>query len=161
MQKKLFVAAMLAQLCFGCAARDQDGQGKRIGTGLGAVAGAGALAAVGNPCAGMAVLVQGALEVSGVKDALGSLGRDEPDPKFIAFMEKLQRDAEKRRAAQRLAEEAANARAGADGENAPPKGCAAPSDVVAANPGKAPPGGLDHRPAREDTIERAVPENVR
>ncbi|MDE7371217.1 MAG: hypothetical protein K2N07_05665, partial [Desulfovibrio sp.] len=129
------------------------------GTGLGAVAGAGALAAVGNPCAGMAVLVQGALEVSGVKDALGSLGRDEPDPKFIAFMEKLQRETEERRAARRLDEEAAPARAGADGENAPPMGCAALTDAVAANPENASPSGLALRTARDDTTEHAVAEN--
>ncbi|MDE6734157.1 MAG: hypothetical protein K2J64_01665 [Desulfovibrio sp.] len=136
MQKKLFVAAMLALLCLGCAARDQEGQGKKIGTGLGAVAGAGALAAVGNPCAGMAVLVQGAVEATGVKDALGNLRRDEPDPKFVAFMEKLQRDAEERRAARRLDEEGANAPAGAAGENPAPMGCAALSLGAGAPHGK-------------------------
>lgn len=157
MQKKLFVAAMLALVCLGCAARDQDGQGKKIGTGLGAVAGAGALAAVGNPCAGMAMLVQGALEATGVKDALGSLRHDEPDPKFVAFMENLQREAEERRAARRLDEEAAPA--GAAGENPLSMGCAALTDEGAANPENASSGGLAHRPAHEDTTEPAVAEN--
>ena len=123
------------------------------------MAGAGALTAVGNPCAGMAVLLHGALEATGVKDALGSLGRDEPDPKFVASMENLQREAEERRAARRLDGEGRQAAAMAAGENAPSMGCAALTDEGAANPENASPWGLAHRPAHEDTTEHALAEN--
>lgn len=59
MGNRLFFAAMLALLCLGCAAKDTEEQGKRHGMGLGTAVGAGALAAGGDPCAGMALLVKG------------------------------------------------------------------------------------------------------
>lgn len=161
MKKKLFVATMLALLCLGCAAKDTEEQGKRLGAGLGSVAGAGALAAVGNPCAGMAVLVRGALEATGVNEALGSLGRDEPDPKFVAFMEKLQRETEERRAARRLEQEARQAAVIAAGENGAPMDSAPHTGAVATNPGNASPGVLEHGAASGDTTGQAVAENTR
>lgn len=125
MSKQFAAVAMLALLCIGCAAKDPEEQGKRLGTGVGAAAGAGVLAAVGNPCAGVALLVRGALEASGVNDALENLGRSEPDPKFVAFMEELQRDAAERRAARERARKARQAALGEDGAvSAPAQGTA-------------------------------------
>lgn len=160
MKKKLFVAAMLALLCLGCAAKDTEEQGKRLGTGLGAAVGAGALAAVGDPCAGMAVLVQGALEATGINEALGSLRGDEPDPKFIVFMEKLQRETEERRAARRLQEEAREAAARAAGENGATMDSAPHTGAVAANPENASPGVLERGAQSGETAGQAVAENT-
>lgn len=161
MRKRLFVVAMLALLSLGCAAKSPEEQGKRIGAGVGAAAGAGVLTAMGNPCGGVALLVQGALEATGVNEALGRLGRDEPDPKFVAFMEKLQRETEERRAARRLEQEARQAAAIAAGENGAPMDSAPHTGAVAANPGNASPGPLEHGAATDDTTERAVAENTR
>lgn len=161
MRKRLFFAAMLALLCLGCAAKDTEEQGKRLGTGLGAAVGAGALAAVGDPCAGMAVLVKGALEATGINEALGSLGRDEPDPKFIAFMEKLQRETEERRAACRLEQEAQQVTASAAGEKGPSMDFAPHTGAVAANPGNATPWVLEHSASSDDTTGQTVAETTR
>lgn len=160
MRKRLFAVALLALLCLGCAAKSPEEQGKRIGVGVGAAAGAGVLAAVGNPCAGVALLVQGALEATGANAALDDLRRSDPDPKFVAFMEELQRETAERRAARRL--EQVPREVAPAGANAPPMGCAAqvPEDA-APNPENASPGGLAHRPASADTTEHTVAENGR
>ncbi len=105
MIKRLSALGMTAMLCLGCAAKNRDEPGRMTGIGVGA-AGTGLLGAAGNPCAGMAVLMRGLLEVTGVNDALRSLGGDEPDPRFVAFMAEQQSLAEGRMAARRLEREA-------------------------------------------------------
>lgn len=119
MRKQLGAVAMLVLLCLGCAAKSPEEQGKRLATGAGAAAGAGVLTALGNPCGGAALLVQGALEATGVNDALDNLGRSEPDPKFVAFMEELQRETAERRAARERAREARLAALAVDGAVSP------------------------------------------
>lgn len=149
---------MLALLCLGCAARRTAEHGKRLSAGLGSVA--GALAAVGNPCAGMAVPVQGALEATGVIEALGSLGGGEPDPKFVAFMEKLRREADERRAARRLEEEAREAANVSPGKSGAPMG-GAPQTGGMGGTNENAPLGLDHGTATDDSAGQTMVANTR
>lgn len=85
---------------------------------------------MGNPCAGVALLVQGALEATGANAALNDLGRSDPDPKFVAFMEELQREAAERRAARQRAQEARLAALAEDG-------AVSPASAVAQDPAEA------------------------
>lgn len=156
MLKRLLILALLALLCLGCAAKDPEEQGKRLGTGAGAVAGAGVLTAVGNPCAGVAVLVQGALEATGVNDALHDLGRSDTDPKFVAFMEQLQRETEERRAARGLGRKVAP---GEGDCSLPPKAGPMPRAGTSTTP-TVPFGARDSSGGSADTTEQTVAENA-
>lgn len=157
MSKQFAAVAMMALLCIGCAARDPEEQGKRLGTGVGAAAGAGVLAAVGNPCGAVRLLVQGALEASGANAALEDLGRSDPDPKFVAFMEELQRETAERRAARERAREARLAEPGAGGA-----GCDAPVAGTAQTPSETPAAPeMDRLPSTPAPAAQSLAENGR
>lgn len=159
-EKALRCGDVAGLLRLGCAAREQNAEGKGTGTGLGRH--------VQRPCPCGRSLRRhararvGPLEATDVNDVFGGLGREEPDPKFVASMEKLQRETLERMAARRLEQGALQAARGEERGRPGPMGCSAQMPG-AGRPSleSTSPGRLEHCASSAGTTERVLAENAR